>query len=49
MRMVNRQYRRPDEPDLGFELTEDALKKYPFAGSRPMTRVFLKDGSVAEW
>ena len=26
-----------------------ALKKYPFAGTRPMARVFHKDGSVAEW
>ena len=39
----------PDKPGLGFELTEEALKKYPFAGSRPMARVFHKDGSVAEW
>jgi galactonate dehydratase len=49
MRMVNGKYPLPDKPGLGFELTEDALKKYPFAGSRPMARVFHKDGSVAEW
>jgi len=49
MRMVNGKYPLPDKPGLGFELSEDALKKYPFAGSRPMARVFHKDGSVAEW
>ena len=49
MRMVSGKYPLPDKPGLGFELTEDALQKYPFAGSRPMARVFHKDGSVAEW
>lgn len=49
MRMVNGKYPLPDKPGLGFDLTEDALKKYPFQGSRPMARVFHKDGSVAEW
>ena len=49
MRMVNGKYPLPEKPGLGFELSEDALKKYPFAGTRPMARVFHKDGSVAEW
>jgi galactonate dehydratase len=49
MRMVNGKYPLPERPGLGFDLSEDALKKYPFAGTRPMTRVFHKDGSVAEW
>jgi galactonate dehydratase len=49
MRMVNGKYPLPEKPGLGFDLTEDALKKYPFAGSRPMARVFHRDGSVAEW
>jgi galactonate dehydratase len=49
MRMRNGKYPLPDKPGLGFDLSEDALKKYPFAGSRPMARVFHKDGSVAEW
>jgi galactonate dehydratase len=49
MRMVNGKYPLPDKPGLGFDLTEEALKRYPFAGSRPMARVFHKDGSVAEW
>ncbi len=49
MRMVNGKYPLVEKPGLGFDLTEEALKKYPFAGSRPMARVFHKDGSVAEW
>jgi galactonate dehydratase len=49
MRMVNGKYPLPEKPGLGFDLTEDALTKYPFAGTRPMARVFHKDGSVAEW
>ncbi len=49
MRMVNGKYPLPEKPGLGFDLTEDALRKYPFAGTRPMSRVFHKDGSVAEW
>ena len=49
MRMINGKYPLPEKPGLGFDLSEDALKKYPFAGSRPMARVFHKDGSVAEW
>jgi hypothetical protein len=34
---------------LGFDLSEDALKRYPFKGTRPMARVFHPDGSVAAW
>jgi galactonate dehydratase len=49
MRMVNGKYPLPEKPGLGFDLTEEALSKYPFGGSRPMARVFLEDGSVAEW
>ena len=49
MRMVNGKYPLPEKPGLGVDLSEDALKKYPFAGSRPMARVFHKDGSVPEW
>jgi galactonate dehydratase len=49
MRMVNGKYPLPEKPGLGFDLTEEALKKYAFSGSRPMARVFHKDGSVAEW
>jgi galactonate dehydratase len=49
MRMVKGRFPLPEKPGLGFELTEDALKKYPFGGTRPMARVFHEDGSVAEW
>ena len=49
MRMVNGRFPLPDKPGLGFELTEEALKKYPFGGTRPMARVFHEDASVAEW
>jgi galactonate dehydratase len=49
MRMVDGRFPLPTKPGLGFDLTEDALKKYPFGGTRPMARVFHQDGSVAEW
>lgn len=49
MRMVNGRFPLPEKPGLGFELSEDALKKYPFGGTKPMARVFHTDGSVAEW
>ncbi|MFB3779005.1 MAG: galactonate dehydratase [Bryobacteraceae bacterium] len=49
MRMVNGRFPLPDKPGLGFELTEEALKKYPFGGTRAMARAFHDDGSVAEW
>jgi len=49
MRMVNGKYPLSQKPGLGFDLTEEALSKYPFGGSRPMARVFAGDGSVVEW
>lgn len=49
MRMVDGRFPLPEKPGLGFELTEEALKKYPFGGTRPMARVFHADGSVAAW
>jgi len=49
MRMVDGRFPLPEKPGLGFELSEAALKKYPFGGTRPMARVFHQDGSVAEW
>ena len=49
MRMKNGRFPLPQKPGLGFDLTEAALAKYPFAGTRPMARVFHADGSVAEW
>jgi len=49
MRMVDGRFPLPEKPGLGFVLTEAALKKFPFGGTRPMARVFLEAGSVAEW
>src|SRR5882724_9981397 len=49
MRMVEGRFPLSQKPGLGFELTEEALKKYPFGGTKPMARVFHTDGSVAEW
>jgi galactonate dehydratase len=49
MRMVDGRFPLAQKPGLGFDLTEEALAKYPFGGTRPMARVFHDDGSVAEW
>jgi galactonate dehydratase len=49
MRMVSGRFPLSQKPGLGFDLSEEALKKYPFGGTKPMARVFHKDGSVAEW
>jgi len=48
MPIADGKYPLPDKPGLGFELTEDVLQRSPFVGSRPVTRVFHKDRSVAE-
>src|SRR5437868_4195393 len=47
MRMVNGRFPLPQKPGLGFDLSEESLKKYPFGGTKPMARVFHRDGSVA--
>jgi galactonate dehydratase len=47
MRMVNGYFPLPDKPGLGFELTEQALAKYPFAGTVPFGRRYHEDGSIA--
>jgi galactonate dehydratase len=49
MRMVDGRFPLPQKPGLGFELSEESLKKFPFGGTKPMARVFHRDGSVAEW
>ena len=49
MRMVDGRFPLSETPGLGFEVSEASLAKYPFAGTRPMARVFHEDGSVAEW
>jgi galactonate dehydratase len=47
MRMVNGRYPLPTKPGLGFEVSEAALKKYPFQGTRPFPPAFHEDGSLA--
>jgi galactonate dehydratase len=47
MRMVDGRYPLPDKPGFGFELNEEALKKYPFKGTRPFPPTFQEDGSLA--
>jgi galactonate dehydratase len=49
MRMVEGYFPLSDKPGLGIELTEKALAKYPFQGTRPMPQLYHEDGSVAEW
>jgi galactonate dehydratase len=49
MRMIDGRFPLSQKPGLGFEMSEAALAKYPFGGTRPMARVFHEDGSVAEW
>jgi galactonate dehydratase len=49
IRMVNGRFPLPVKPGLGFDLNEEALKKYPFSGTVPMARAFNTDGSVNEW
>jgi galactonate dehydratase len=49
MRMIDGRFPLPEKPGLGFDLSEAALHKFPFGGTRPMSRVFHEDGSVAEW
>ena len=44
VRMVNGKYRLPDKPGLGFELTEDDLKKYPFEGKKEDKKVATGKG-----
>jgi len=48
-RMVNGKYPLSDKPGLGFDLNEESLKKYPFAGTVPMARSFGDDSSVCAW
>ncbi len=49
MRMVNGKYPLPSKPGLGFDLDEKQITKYAFQGTKPMARVFHRDGSVAAW
>ena len=47
MRMVDGRYPLPTRPGLGIDISEAALKRYPFQGTRPFETVFHEDGSVA--
>jgi galactonate dehydratase len=47
MRMADGRYPLPTRPGLGIDISEAALKRYPFQGTRPFPTVFHEDGSVA--
>jgi galactonate dehydratase len=47
MRMVDGRYALPTRPGLGINISEAALKRYPFQGTRPFPPAFHEDGSVA--
>lgn len=47
MRMNEGRYPLPTKPGLGFEVSETALKKYPFQGTRPFPTTFHEDGAIA--
>jgi len=47
MRMTDGRYPLPKKAGLGFEVSEAALKKYPFKGTRPFPPAFHEDGSLA--
>ena len=46
MRMVDGRYSLPTGPGLGINISEAALKRYPFQGTRPFPAAFHEDGSV---
>jgi len=47
MRMVDGRYSLPTRPGLGVDINEEALKRYPFQGTRPFAMAFHEDGAVA--
>ena len=47
MRMVGGRYPLPAKPGLGVDINEEALKRYPFQGTRPFAMAFQEDGAVA--
>ena len=46
MRMTNGRYALPTKPGLGVDISEAALKRYPFQGTRPFVMSFHQDGAV---
>src|SRR3954454_14825745 len=47
MRMKEGRYSLPTGPGLGINISEAALKRYPFQGTRPFPAAFHEDGSLA--
>lgn len=47
MRMVGGRYPLPTKAGLGVDINEEALKRYPFQGTRPFVMAFQEDGAVA--
>src|ERR1019366_4420551 len=47
MRMVAGRYPLPTKAGLGVDINEEALKRYPFQGTRPFAMAFQEDGAVA--
>jgi galactonate dehydratase len=46
MRMVGGRYPLRTQPGLGIDISEAALKRYPFQGTRPFPTAFHEDGAV---
>jgi len=46
MRMIDGRYALPTKPGLGVDISEAALKRYPFQGTRPFVMAFHEDGAV---
>src|SRR6476646_2483401 len=46
MRMVDGRYPLPTRPGLGIDISEAAIKRYPFQGTRPFPPAFHEDGSL---
>ena len=47
MRMVGGRYPLPTKAGLGIDINAEALKRYPFQGTRPFAVAFQEDGAVA--
>lgn len=47
MRMAGGRYPLPTKAGLGVDINEEALKRYPFQGTRPFAMAFQEDGAVA--
>ena len=44
---IGGRYPLPTKAGLGVEINEEALKRYPFQGTRPFAMAFQEDGAVA--